>query len=109
MNRSQEIRRRVLEAVANQDVTRRYCKHRWWLTEHESRTLTDAERKHVREAHRDGQIAYEGAAGYSHREIGYYVLTMTGREWLDAHPAEQAADTGDGPDTASAGGKSRPS
>lgn len=71
----QSVRDRVLAAVKARNITQRRTGHQWWTSEHEYRTLTTAERKHLRALEAEGVIRFETAGGYPNGwRIGGYAL-----------------------------------
>lgn len=69
------VRDRVLRAVVAGDITERRTGVRWWTSETEYRTLTAAERKHLRALEAEGVIRFETAGGYPNGwRIGGYQL-----------------------------------
>lgn len=72
---TERVRERVIAAVAAGDITRNRRGHRWWITETDYRSLTGAERGHLKALLAEGVVRFETAGGYPNGwPIGGYHL-----------------------------------
>lgn len=79
----ESVRERIFNAVAEENIGQGgRGQMKLWLTEHQYRLLTSAERRALKGLVAEGLIEFEMAGGYGYTKRGLYLLTNAGRRYL---------------------------